>query len=75
MADQFQGYTMSAKEDKEQIERLTGAIRKLVEEFQELSERVENIENGLSQIAEKAQDAKTIEQWKKLVPIMKRHFP
>lgn len=64
-----------ADKEKEQTEKLTAVIKKLADELAELNERVEKIENGLSQIAEKAQDAKTVEQWKKLVPIMKRHFP
>ncbi len=64
-----------ADKEKEQTEKLTAVIKRLADELAELNERVEKIENGLSLIAEKAQDAKTIEQWKKLVPIMKRHFP
>jgi prefoldin subunit 5 len=65
---------MSAK-DNEQIEKLTAVVKKLADELSELNERVEEIENGLSQIAEKAQDAKSSEQWKKLVPLMTRLFP
>ena len=64
-----------ADKEKEQTDKLTAVIKKLADELVELNERVEKIENGLSQVAEKAQDAKTVEQWKKLVPIMKRHFP
>jgi hypothetical protein len=64
-----------ADKEKEQTEKLTAVVKRLADELAELNERVEKIENGLSQIAEKAQDAKTVEQWKKLVPIMKRHFP
>ena len=64
-----------ADKEKEQTDKLTAVIKRLADELAELNERVGKIENGLSQIAEKAQDAKTVEQWKKLVPIMKRHFP
>jgi prefoldin subunit 5 len=64
-----------ADKEKEQTDKLTAVIKRLADELAELNERVEKIENGLSQVAEKAQDAKTVEQWKKLVPIMKRHFP
>ena len=65
---------MPAKND-EQIEKLTAVIKKLADELAELNERVEKLETGLSLVAEKAQDAKTVEQWKKLVPLMKRLFP
>ena len=65
---------MPAKND-EQIEKLTAVIKKLADELAELNERVEKMETGLSLVAEKAQDAKTVEQLKKLVPLMKRLFP
>jgi hypothetical protein len=66
---------MAKDNDNEQTEALTAVVRKLADQLAELNERVEKIERGLSQVAEKAQDAKGPEQLKKLVPLMKRLFP